>query len=48
MFVDEVNNRPVGNPKIMFDEYSSNFSLSYETKEINPVAKSQTPEGDAR
>jgi hypothetical protein len=27
-FVDEVNDRPVGNPKIRFVEYSSKFSLS--------------------
>jgi hypothetical protein len=47
-FVDEVNDRPVGNPKRRFDEYSSKFSLSYETKVINPVGKSQTTEGDAR
>jgi hypothetical protein len=47
-FVDEVNDQPVGNPKRMFDEYSSKFSLSYETKLINPVGKSQTMEGDAR
>jgi hypothetical protein len=39
--VDDVNDRPVGNPKIRFDEYSSKFSLSYETKVINPVGKSQ-------
>jgi hypothetical protein len=38
-FVDEVNDRPVGNPKRRFDEYSSKFSLSYETKVINPVGK---------
>jgi hypothetical protein len=38
--VDEVNDRPVGNPKRRFDEYSSKFSLSYETKVINPVGKS--------
>jgi hypothetical protein len=31
-FVDEVNDRPVGNPKRRFDEYTSKFSLSYETK----------------
>jgi hypothetical protein len=30
--VDDVNDRPVGNPKRMCDEYSSKFSLSYETK----------------
>jgi hypothetical protein len=30
--VDDVNDRPVGNPKIRFDEYISKFSLSYETK----------------
>jgi hypothetical protein len=47
-FVDEVNDQPVGNPKKRFDEYSSKFSLSYETKVINPVGKSQTTEGDAR
>jgi hypothetical protein len=39
--VDNVNNRPVGNPKRRFDEYSSKFSLGYETKVINPVGKSQ-------
>jgi hypothetical protein len=38
--VDEVNDRPVRNPKRRFDEYSSKFSLSYETKVINPVGKS--------
>jgi hypothetical protein len=47
-FVDEVNEWPVGNPKRRFDEYSSKFSLSYETKVINPVGKSQTTKGDAR
>jgi hypothetical protein len=41
VFVDEVNDRPVGNPKRRFDEYSSKFSLNYETKVINPVGKSQ-------
>jgi hypothetical protein len=39
--VDNVNDRPVGNPKRRFDEYSSKFSLSYETKVISPVGKSQ-------
>jgi hypothetical protein len=39
--VDEVKYRPVGNPKRRFDEYSSKFSLSYETKVINPVGKRQ-------
>jgi hypothetical protein len=39
--VDEVNDRPVGNPKRRFAEYSSKFSLSYETKVINPVGKRQ-------
>jgi hypothetical protein len=29
--VDDVNDRPVGNPKRRFDEYSSKFSLNYET-----------------
>jgi hypothetical protein len=38
--VDDVNDWPVGNPKSRFDEYSSKFSLSYETKVINPVGKS--------
>jgi hypothetical protein len=36
-----VNDRPVGNPKRRFDEYSSKFSLSYETKVINPVGGCQ-------
>jgi hypothetical protein len=40
-FVDEVNDRLVGIPKRRFDEYSSKFSLSYETKVINPVEKRQ-------
>jgi hypothetical protein len=35
-------------PREGFDEYVSKFSLSYETKVINPVGKSQTTEGDAR
>jgi hypothetical protein len=38
---DNVNDRPVGNPKRRFDEYSSKFSLSYETEVVNPVGKSQ-------
>jgi hypothetical protein len=38
---DNVNDRPVGNPKTRFDEYSSKFSLSYETKVVNPVGKNQ-------
>jgi hypothetical protein len=46
--VDNVNDQPVGNLKRRFDEYSSKFSLSYETKAINLVGKSQTTEGDAR
>jgi hypothetical protein len=29
---DDVNDRPVRNPKRTCDEYSSKFSLSYETK----------------
>jgi hypothetical protein len=45
--VYDINDRPVGNPKRRFDEYSSKFSLSYETKVINPVGKSQAQEGDA-
>jgi hypothetical protein len=47
-FIDEVNDQPVGNPKRRFDEYSSKFSLSYETKVINPVGRRQTTESDAR
>jgi hypothetical protein len=39
--VDEANDRPVGNPKRRFDEYSSKFFLSYETKVINPVEKAK-------
>jgi hypothetical protein len=39
--VDNINDRPVGNPKRRFDEYSSKFSLSYETKVVNPVGKRQ-------
>jgi hypothetical protein len=35
------------NPKEGFDEYSSKFSLSYETKVINPVGERQMTEGDA-
>jgi hypothetical protein len=38
---DNVNDRLVGNPKRRFDEYSSKFSLSYETKVVNPVGKRQ-------
>jgi hypothetical protein len=30
--VDDVNDRPVGNPKRRCDEHSSKFFLSYETK----------------
>jgi hypothetical protein len=30
--VDDVNDRPAGNPKRRCDEHSSKFSLSYETK----------------
>jgi hypothetical protein len=30
--VDDVNDRPVENPKRRFDEYNNKFSLSYETK----------------
>jgi hypothetical protein len=39
--VDEVNDRPVGNPKRRFDEYSSKFSLSTKPRYVNPVGKSQ-------
>jgi hypothetical protein len=46
-FVEEVNDRPVGNPKRRFDEYSTKLSLNYEAKVINPVGKSQTTKGDA-
>jgi hypothetical protein len=47
-FVDEVNDRPVGNLKRRFDKYSSKFSPSYETKVVNPVGGRQTTEGDVR
>jgi hypothetical protein len=40
--VDDVNDRPVGNPKRRYDEHISKFSLSYETKVINPEGESQT------
>jgi len=40
--IDDVNNRPVGNPKRSYDEHSSKSSLSCETKVINPVGESQT------
>jgi hypothetical protein len=40
-FADEVNDRPIGNPKRRFNGYSSKFSLSYETKVVNPVGKRQ-------
>jgi hypothetical protein len=40
-FVDEVNDRPVGNPKRRFDEYSSKFSLSKKPRFNRPVGKSQ-------
>jgi hypothetical protein len=30
-----------------FDEYSNKFSLSYETKIINPAGERQMTEGDA-
>jgi hypothetical protein len=36
-----VNDQPAGNPKRRFDEYSSKFSLSYETKVVNPVGGKQ-------
>jgi hypothetical protein len=40
-FVDEVNDRPVRNPKRRFDEYSSKFSLSKKPRFNRPVGKSQ-------
>jgi hypothetical protein len=40
--VDDVNDRPVGNPNKRCDENSSKFFLSYEIKVINPVGESQT------
>jgi hypothetical protein len=45
--VDDVNDRPVGNPKRRFDEYSGKFSLSKKPRYINPVGKSQTQKDDA-
>jgi hypothetical protein len=48
-FVDEVKmTGQLENPKRRFDEYSSKFSLSYETKVVNPVGGRQMTEGDAR
>jgi hypothetical protein len=44
-FVDEVNDRPVGNPKRRFDEYSSKFSISYETKVINQSSRKKPNDG---
>jgi hypothetical protein len=40
-FVDEVNDRLVGNPKRRFDEYSSKFSFSKKPRFNRPVGKSQ-------
>jgi hypothetical protein len=45
--VDDVNDRPVGNPKRRCDEHSSKFSLSKKPRFNRPIGKSQTPEGDA-
>jgi hypothetical protein len=45
--VDDVNDRPVGNPKIRCDEHSSKFFSVMKPRFINPVGKSQTQEGDA-
>jgi hypothetical protein len=45
--VDDVNDRPIENPKRRCDEYSSNFRSVMKPKYINPVGKSQTQEGDA-
>jgi hypothetical protein len=44
--VDDVNDRPVGNPKRRFDEHSNKFSLSKKSRFNHPIGKSQTPEGD--
>jgi hypothetical protein len=45
--VADVNDRPVGNPKRRFDEYSSKFPSVMKPRFINLVGKSQTQEGDA-
>jgi hypothetical protein len=48
-FVDEEEmTGQLETPREGFDEYSSKFSLSYETKVINPGGGRQTTEGDAR
>jgi hypothetical protein len=48
-FVDEVNDRPVVKPQEQgLMNIAASFSLSNETKVINPVGKSQMTEGDAR
>jgi hypothetical protein len=48
-FVDEVNDQPVGKSQEQgLMNIAASFSLSNETKIINPVGKSQTTEGDAR
>jgi hypothetical protein len=47
-FVDEVNDRSVGKPQEQgLMNIAASFSLSNETKVINPVGKIQTTEGDA-
>jgi hypothetical protein len=45
--VNDINDRPVENPKRRFDEYNSKFSLSKKPRYVNPVGKSQTQEVDA-
>jgi hypothetical protein len=44
---DDVNDRPVGNPKRRCDEHSNKFSFSKKPRFVSPVGKSQTEEGDA-
>jgi hypothetical protein len=44
-----VNEWPVGKPQEQgLMNIAASFSLSYETKVVNPVGESQTTEGDAR
>jgi hypothetical protein len=47
-FFDEVNDRPVGKPQEQgLMNIAASFSLSNETKVVNPVGGRQTTEGDA-
>jgi hypothetical protein len=37
----------LGTPRGRYDEHNSKFSLNKKPRFIDPVGKSQTPEGDA-